>query len=54
MIGKGGATIKRIGKQARRKIETLSGRQAYLDLFVSVRPNWTNDKKMLEDLGYNL
>jgi GTP-binding protein Era len=54
MIGKGGATIKRIGKHARQKIETLSGRQAYLDLFVSVRPNWTNDKKMLEDLGYNL
>lgn len=52
MIGKGGATIKRIGKHARRKIETLSGRQAFLDLFVSVKPNWTNDKKMLEDLGY--
>lgn len=52
MIGKGGNTIKRIGKQARGKIESLSGKQAYLDLFVSVKPNWTNDKKMLEDLGY--
>jgi GTP-binding protein Era len=52
MIGKGGATIKRIGKHARRKIETLSGKQAFLDLFVSVKPNWTNDKKMLDDLGY--
>lgn len=52
MIGKGGNTIKRIGKQARLKIEKLSGKQAYLDLFVSVKPNWTNDKKMLEDLGY--
>lgn len=53
MIGKGGSTIKRIGKQARQKIESLSGRRAFLDLFVSVRPNWTNDKKMLEDLGYH-
>ena len=52
MIGKGGATIKRIGKHARGKIETLSGRKAYLDLFVSVKPNWTNDKKLLEELGY--
>lgn len=52
MIGKGGSTIKRIGKQARRKIESLSARRAFLDLFVSVKPNWTNDKKMLEDLGY--
>jgi len=52
MIGKGGATIKRIGKHARQKIESLSGHRAYLDLFVSVKPNWTNDKKMLEDLGY--
>ncbi|UFS63200.1 GTPase Era [Sulfurimonas sp. HSL-3221] len=52
MIGKSGATIKRIGKHARQKIESLSGHRAYLDLFVSVKPNWTNDKKMLEDLGY--
>lgn len=52
MIGKGGATIKRIGRHARQKIESLSGQKAYLDLFVSVKPNWTNDKKALEDLGY--
>jgi len=52
MIGKGGATIKRIGKSARKKIETLSNVSAYLDLFVSVKPNWTNDKKALEEMGY--
>ena len=52
MIGRGGATIKRIGKHARQKIESLSNRQAFLDLFVSVKPNWTNDKKSLEELGY--
>jgi len=52
MIGKGGATVKRIGRHARQKIETLSGKRAYLDLFVSVKPHWTNDKEMLEKLGY--
>lgn len=54
LIGKSGSTIKRIGKQARFKIEKLSGKQAYLDFFVSVRPGWTNDKKMLEDMGYDI
>lgn len=54
LIGKGGSTIKRIGKQARIKIENLSRKQVYLDFFVSVRPGWTNDKKMLEDMGYNI
>ena len=53
MIGRNGNTIKRIGKQARHKIEVLARKQVFLDLFVSVKPNWTNDKKMLEALGYH-
>lgn len=52
MIGKNGATIKRIGKQARRKIESFSGKPLFLDLFVSVKPNWTNSKKLLDEMGY--
>ncbi len=52
MIGKGGSTIKRIGKTARKKIEFLSQKQVFLDLFVSVKPNWTNDKKSMEEMGY--
>lgn len=54
MIGKNGATLKRIGKQARHKIESLSGKKVFLDLFVSVKPNWTNSKKLLEEMGYSL
>lgn len=52
IIGKQGSAIKRIGKTARQKIETLIHKPVYLDLFVSVKPNWTNDKKQLEDFGY--
>ena len=52
MIGKGGSTMKRIGKTARKKIEFLSQKQVFLDLFVSVKPNWTNDKKSMEEMGY--
>jgi GTP-binding protein Era len=54
IIGKGGNAIKRIGRDARLKIETLSGRQVYLDLFVSVKKGWTNDKKFLNEIGYIL
>ena len=52
IIGKNGAAIKRIGQGARAKIEKLSGHPVYLDLFVSVKKGWTNDKKLLEELGY--
>ena len=52
IIGKGGAAIKRIGQSARKKIEKLVDKPVYLDLFVSVKKGWTNDKEFLESLGY--
>ncbi|MBD3806749.1 GTPase Era [Sulfuricurvum sp.] len=52
IVGKGGAAIKRIGKSAREKIEHLASKPIYLELFVSVRKGWTNDKQFLSDLGY--
>ncbi len=52
LIGKAGSAIKRIGRNAREKIERLSGRPVYLDLFVSVKKGWSSDKKTLSDLGY--
>jgi GTP-binding protein Era len=52
IIGQGGAAIKRIGRDARLQIENLIGKKVFLDLFVSVKKGWTNDKKSLEDIGY--
>ena len=52
IIGKGGESIKRIGKSAREKIERLSMKKAYLDLQVSVKKGWTKDKEFLEEIGY--
>lgn len=52
IIGKGGAAIKRIGQNAREKIERLAAKPVYLELFVSVKKGWTSDKKFLSDLGY--
>ena len=53
IIGKGAIAIKRIGKDARLKIEKLTGKKAYLELFVSVKKGWTKNKEGLEELGYN-
>lgn len=52
IIGTGGATIKRIGKAARIKIEKLTGKKVFLELFVSVKKGWSTDKKFLEEIGY--
>ncbi len=52
IIGKGGESIKRIGKYAREKIEFLSGKKTYLNLQVSVKKGWTKDKAFLEEIGY--
>lgn len=52
IIGKGGNAIKRIGRDARKKIEQFIDKKVYLDLFVSVKKGWTNDKEFLADLGY--
>ncbi|RXJ99322.1 GTPase Era [Arcobacter sp. CECT 8989] len=54
IIGKGASAIKRIGKDARIKIEKLTGRKCYLELFVSIRKGWTKDKKGLKELGYDV
>lgn len=54
IIGKGGSAIKRIGKDARKKIEQLIDKKVFLDLFVSVKKGWTNDKEFLDDIGYKL
>jgi GTPase len=52
MIGKDGQTIKRIGLNARKSIETLSGKKVFLKLVVIVKQGWSQDKEELKKLGY--
>ena len=54
IIGKGATAIKRIGRDARTKIENLTGKKCYLELFVSIKKGWTKDKQGLKDLGYDV
>lgn len=52
VIGKGGEMMKKIGSSARKEIEDMSGRKAFLDLRVKVNQNWRNKPDALRWLGY--
>ncbi|MDY3113210.1 MAG: GTPase Era [Helicobacter sp.] len=52
IIGKNAATLKRIGKNARGKIESFVGARVYLELFVKVVP-WAKEVESLKKIGYN-
>jgi GTP-binding protein Era len=54
VIGRGGQMLKAIGTEARREIETMSGRSCYLELRVRVLPDWRSDPKALADFGFRL
>ena len=52
VLGKGGASIKRIGSAARREIEALVGRKVFLELWVKCEPGWSKRPNLLKSLGY--
>ena len=54
VIGKKGSKIKRIGIKARELLQDFSGKKIYLELYVKVIPKWTKNKKIFEELGYEV
>jgi GTP-binding protein Era len=52
VIGADGRMIKRLGIEARKSIEDMSGRKIYLRLRVKVRKNWRNDENSLRLFGF--
>jgi GTP-binding protein Era len=52
LIGKGGQKLKGIGKAARKEIEVLLGAKVFLELWINVKKNWTQDPYALDQLGY--
>lgn len=52
LIGKGGEMIKKIGTQARKEIELMSGRKVFVSLKTKVNKNWRNDPDALQLMGY--
>ncbi len=52
IVGQNASMIKKIGTDARKDIEKLTGTKVYLELFVRVKKEWTKDEKFLKELGY--
>jgi GTP-binding protein Era len=44
--------LKRIGTEARLSLEKFFAVRVFLELYVSVRKDWTQDVKALKDFGY--
>lgn len=52
IIGKGGAGLKAIGKAARIELEKLLEQKVFLQLWVRVKADWSDDERALRTLGY--
>lgn len=52
IIGKRGSMLKKIGTAARLEMEKFFGARIYLELFVRVQKDWTQNSRMLGELGY--
>jgi GTP-binding protein Era len=52
VIGEGGKMMKSIGSAARKQIEEMGGRKAFLELRVKVHKDWRDDPNALKQLGY--
>ena len=51
VLGKGGATIKAIGAEARKEIAELTEQKVHLFLFVKVREGWSEDPERYRQMG---
>lgn len=52
LIGKQASVIKKIGQLARKEIEALMGEKVFLELTVTVKENWFENKQTLKELKY--
>jgi GTP-binding protein Era len=52
VVGAGGERLKRMATAARKDMEKLFGGKVYLGTWVKVRRSWTDDARVLRQLGY--
>jgi GTPase len=52
LIGNKGQMLKKIGSEARQKLEGLLGTKVFLSLFVKIKPHWREDPVFLNDIDY--
>lgn len=53
VIGKGGAMLKEVGRQARADMEKTFGAKVFLRLWVKAKEGWSDDERSLKNLGYS-
>jgi GTPase len=53
VVGRGGATLKRVAREARRDMEQLFEGKVFLNVWVKVREKWSDDVRVLRQLGYS-
>jgi GTP-binding protein Era len=52
VIGKGGATVRDVGIEARADLESMFGTRVFLDLRVKVEKDWQRKDELLDRLGF--
>ena len=52
LIGKGGSSLKWVGTEARKDMETFFGKKIFLETHVKVSENWRKEKNKLKLFGY--
>lgn len=52
IIGKQGASLKKIGELARKDLEEFFGNKIYLQTWVKVKENWRDNETQLRNFGY--
>ena len=52
IIGKGGASLKKISTQARADMERFMGAKVYLETWVKVKENWRDNPAAIQNFGY--
>jgi GTP-binding protein Era len=52
LIGKAGATAKKIGTEARKELEEILGTRVFLEIFVKVQPNWRQNAALVQQLDW--
>ena len=52
VVGKGGESIKQIGRAARENMERLFGHKIFLETWCKVREGWADDVAALKQFGY--
>ena len=54
IIGKNAEVIKKVRLSAEKDLKFIFGKKVKLNLFVKVSNNWTKNKMILKDMGYNI